>query len=316
MCIFRFVPNIIHHYYHFMMNIIAWNVRGAGKDRCASTIKDIKKAYAFDVFVVLEPRISGPRALSIAQSLCFSHYHIVDASGFFGGVWLLWNGNSVSLQVVAHSSQSITTIVTLRNHRWLLIVVYANPCPGIREALWKYFDGLIEASNLPWLILGDFNDIVSVDEKCGGNLDQGGKRFVEWIDRNHLVGLGFSGAKFTWCNKQNAEGIIWKRLDKGLCSIDWRLLFPDAHLLHLPRVNSDRCPILVRLDSKHYPNTTNVPFHFQAMWMSHPDFKEFVTNLWSSGDGHDVHRTASLVAPLGIGISRFLGVYLQRKGDC
>ncbi|BBN67942.1 hypothetical protein Prudu_231S000200 [Prunus dulcis] len=116
-------------------------------------LEELTKAYAIDVFAILEPQISGPRALSVAQSLGFSHYHIVDAS--------------VSLQVVAHSSQSITALVTLRNHRWLLTIVYANPCPGIREALWKYFDGLIEASNLPWLVLGDFNDIVSVDEKCG-----------------------------------------------------------------------------------------------------------------------------------------------------
>ncbi|CAL8174658.1 unnamed protein product [Prunus armeniaca] len=296
-----------------MMNIIAWNVRGAGKDRCASTIKDLKKAYVIDVFAVLEPRISGPRVLSVAQSLGFSHYHIVDASGFSGGVWLLWNGNSVSLQVVAHSSQSITALVNLRNHRWLLTVVYANPCPGICEALWKYFDGLIKASNLPWLVLGDFNDIVSMDEKCGGNFDQGGKRFGEWIDRNHLVYLGFSGAKFTWCNKRNAEGIIWKRLDRGLCSIDWRLLFPEAHLMHLPRVNSDHCPILVRLDSKHYPNRANVPFRFQAMWMSHPDFKDFVTNLWSSGDGHAVHRTASLVAPLGTWNQQVFGCLFTKK---
>ncbi|CAL2255075.1 unnamed protein product [Prunus armeniaca] len=266
------------------MNIIAWNVRGAGKDRCASTIKDLKKAYVIDVFAVLEPRISGPRALSVAQSLGFSHYHIIDASGFSGGVWLLWNGNSVSLQVVAHSSQSIIALVTLRNHRWLLIVVYANPCPGIREALWKYFDGLIKASNLPWLVLGDFNDIVSMDEKCGDNFDQGGKRFGEWIDRNHLVDLGFSGAKFTWCNKRNAKGIIWKRLDRGLCSIDWRLLFPEAHLMHLPRVNSDHCPIL-----------------------------DFVTNLWSSGDGHAVHRTASLVAPLGTWNQQVFGCLFTKK---
>ncbi|CAL8991457.1 unnamed protein product [Prunus brigantina] len=153
-------------------------------------------------------------------------------------------GNSVSLQVVAHSSQSITALVTLGNQWWLLTVVYANPCPGIRESLWKYFDGLARASHLPWLVLGDFNDIASADEKCGGNLDQGGRSFIEWIDRNQLVDLGSSGAKFTWCNKRNAEGIIWKRLDRGLCNINWRLLFPEAHLSHLPRVNSDHCPIM------------------------------------------------------------------------
>lgn len=68
------------------MKIVAWNVRGAGKESCAMTIKDLKKAYAIDVFAILEPRINGPRALSIAQSLGFSHHHIIDATGFSGGV--------------------------------------------------------------------------------------------------------------------------------------------------------------------------------------------------------------------------------------
>ncbi|XP_021820392.1 uncharacterized protein LOC110762094 [Prunus avium] len=169
---------------------------------------DLKKAYGIDVFAILEPRISGPRALRVAQSLGFSHYHIIDAIGFSGGVWLLWNDNSVSLQVVAHSSQSITALIQSSNHKWLLTVVYANPCPGVREALWKYFDGLALASSLPWLVIGDFNDTVNATEKCGGNTNHGGKGFIDWIERNHLVDLGFSGAKYTWCNKRNAEGII------------------------------------------------------------------------------------------------------------
>ncbi|CAL9005574.1 unnamed protein product [Prunus brigantina] len=64
-------------------------------------------------------------------------------------------------------------------------------------SLWRYFDGLAQSSNLPWLVLGDFKDIVCAKEKCGGNLDNGGQSFIDWIDRNHLVNLGFSGANFT-----------------------------------------------------------------------------------------------------------------------
>ncbi|XP_008231245.1 PREDICTED: uncharacterized protein LOC103330439 [Prunus mume] len=289
------------------MKIVAWNVRGAGKrgagkESCAMTIKDLKKAYAIDVFAILEPRISVPRALIIAQSLGFSHHHIIDATGFSlgvggggggggGGIWLLWNGNSVSLHVVAHSSQFITALVTSRNKRWLLTVVYANPYPMIREALWKYFDDLALVSSL-WLVLGDFNDIASADEKCGGNLNHGGKSFVDWIDRNHLVDLGFFGAQFTWCNKRNVESIIWKRLDRGLCTINWRLLYPEAHLMHLPRVNADHCPILVSLESNHRLDKGNVPFRFQAMWMSHIEFSTFIADCWNSGTGHAVQKSA------------------------
>ncbi|KAB5560806.1 hypothetical protein DKX38_005763 [Salix brachista] len=187
--------------------------------KCASTIKDFKKMYAIDVFAVLEPRISGSKALNVATILGFSHYHIVDATGFSGGVWLLWNGSTVSLQVIAHASQSITALVHAQNKCWLLTVVYANPNPRIRESLWTYFDGLAKTSNLPWLVMGDFNDIVCASEKCGGNLDSGGSASVDWIDRNHLIDLGFSGSKFTWCNKRNAEGIIWKRIDRDFATV-------------------------------------------------------------------------------------------------
>ncbi|KAJ6729976.1 hypothetical protein OIU85_020844 [Salix viminalis] len=178
------------------MIVATWNVRGAGKVKCASTIKDFKKVYAIDVFAVLEPRISGSKALNVATNLGFSHYHIVDATGFSGGVW-------------------------------------------IRESLWTYFDGLAKASNLPWLVMGDFNDISCASEKCGGNFDSGGSAFVDWISRNQLIDLGFSGSKFTWCNKRNAEGIIWKRIDRGLSNIAWRLMFPEAHLSHLPALILD-----------------------------------------------------------------------------
>ncbi|CAL2250971.1 unnamed protein product [Prunus armeniaca] len=219
------------------MKIVAWNVRGAGKESCAMTIKDLKKAYAIDVFAILEPRISVPRALIIAQNLGFSHHHIIDATGFSGG------GGSV----------------TSRNKRWLLTVVYANPCPMIREALWKYFDGLV--SSLPWLVLGDFNDIASADEKCGGNLNHGGKSFVDWIDHNHLL--------------------IWASLALNSLGVIKEML--RAHLMHLPRVNADHCPILVSLESNHSLDKGNVPFRFQAMWMSHLEFSTFIADCWNSG---------------------------------
>ncbi|KAJ6670143.1 hypothetical protein OIU85_014250 [Salix viminalis] len=170
----------------------------------------------------------GSKALNVATNLGFSHYHIVDATGFSGGIWLLWNGSSVSLQVIAHASQSIAALVHVRNKCWLLTVVYANPNPRIRESLWTYFDGLARASNLPWLVMGDFNDISCASEKCDGNFDSRGSAFVDWISRNQLIDLGFSGSKFTWCNKKNAEGIIWKRIDRGLSNIAWRLMFPEA----------------------------------------------------------------------------------------
>ncbi|CAL9024686.1 unnamed protein product, partial [Prunus brigantina] len=194
-----------------------------------------------------------------------------------------------------------------------MAVEQAASTSSIRKSLWDYFDGLAQASKLPWLILGDFNDTVCADEKAGGNFDSGGQNFIDWIDRNQLIDLGFSGAKFTWCNKRNAEGIIWKRLDRGLSNIAWRLLFPEAHLSHLPRVNSDHCPVMVRISSAHLPDKDCVPFRFQAMWFTHPEFSEFITDLWQSNNGDAVIKSAGLVSPLVSWNRQVFGCLFRKK---
>ncbi|KAJ6328334.1 hypothetical protein OIU77_010094 [Salix suchowensis] len=146
--------------------------------------------------------------------------------------------------------------------------------------------------------MGDFNDISCVSEKCGGNFDSGGSAFVDWIDRNRLIDLGFSGSKFTWCNKKNVEGIIWKRIDRGLSNIAWRLMFLEAHLSHLPEINSITAPIMLCLDSNHSVNRDCIPFRFQAMWLSHPDFATVIRDSWNSGTDYAVQKIANLVSPL------------------
>ncbi|CAL8164318.1 unnamed protein product [Prunus armeniaca] len=139
------------------------------------------------------------------------------------------------------------------------------------------------------------------------------QNFVDWIDHNQLIDLGFSGAKFTWCNKRNAEGITWKRLDRGLSNIAWRLLFPEANLSHLPRVNSDHCPIMVRFSSAHLPDKDCVPFRFQAMWFTHPEFSEFITKLWQSNNGNAIIKSAGLVSPLVSWNRQVFGCLFRKK---
>ena len=49
--------------------ICTWNVRGAGKKGFPKVISDLRNIYNFDVIVILEPRISDPRALEVVNKL-------------------------------------------------------------------------------------------------------------------------------------------------------------------------------------------------------------------------------------------------------
>lgn len=78
--------------------------------------------------------------------------------GFVGGIWLLWNDQMVSVEVVSMRDQFITTLVReLGGKCWLLTVVYASPKALVRDELWLYLQQLGRVVDIPWVVIGDVN---------------------------------------------------------------------------------------------------------------------------------------------------------------
>ena len=67
-----------------MLSIISWNCQGASDVRFPSVFKSLVSNYRSDVFVLLEPRISGAKADKVIKKLLFRHSHRVEADGFAG----------------------------------------------------------------------------------------------------------------------------------------------------------------------------------------------------------------------------------------
>lgn len=72
------------------------------------------------------------------------------------------------------------------------------------------------------------------------------------------------------------------KLDRAIANDDWRLHFEECAVHYLPKLESDRCPILIS-------NTTFSPipkalkfFRFQAAWILHERFEEFMYTTWKN----------------------------------
>ena len=97
----------------------------------------------------------------------------------------------------------------------------------------------------PALFIGDFNSIMSQEEKRGGNpyAESSSGGFRGAIEDMGLIDLGFSGNAFIWSNKRRGRANIKERLDRGITSAEWRDLFPKAVVKHLPGLNSGSLPV-------------------------------------------------------------------------
>lgn len=74
---------------------------------------------------------------------------------------------------------------------------------------------------------------------------------------------------FTWRKNVQRGGHIRKILDTCMADVDWQLLFPHA-LVSCDKARSNRAKL----------------FHFQAAWMSHPEYEAVVHNTWSHSHGN------------------------------
>jgi hypothetical protein len=137
----------------------------------------------------------------------------------------------------------------------------------------SFFDG-------QWLLLGDFNAIMSsVDKKRGRSFGSPFHfDFVDFVHSNALVDLGFVGNKSMWSNRRPGRNNIRERLDRGLANQDWVHFYPNSLINHLLATNSDHCPILLFIAGS-YRNIPK-PFRFEAFWTHDQSSHGVVAGAW------------------------------------
>lgn len=147
----------------------------------------------------------------------------------------------------------------------------------LRNRLW--LDLTIEKLNIagPWLSIGDYNSVIA-DHEASSTRGVSHSRSagpIDWFFNEGLIDLRYMGSKFTWLRGLSSTTFKGARLDRGVCTIDWRELFPEALVKHLPIIQSDHAPLLVQLSDRR-KNMGNGPFRFQAAWITHREFQNII----------------------------------------
>ncbi|CAA7036313.1 unnamed protein product [Microthlaspi erraticum] len=142
------------------------------------------KKWSTEMLAIFETHASGERAGQICRGLGFENSFIVDFVGQSGGLWLLWRQEIGDVVIVNSAEQFIHARVTKETEVLHLIVVYAAPTVSRRSGLWAQLKEETRLITDPVIIGGDFNTIVRLDERSGGNgrLSPDSLAFGDWIN--------------------------------------------------------------------------------------------------------------------------------------
>lgn len=124
----------------------------------------------------------------------------VPPVGLSGGLFLSWK-DGVDIEPVILDQNCISCLVFSDppSFPWLFSGVYAPSTSQKRADFWDFVSGFGSSFGGAWLLLGDFNSVISPAEKSGGRAfgSTSQNEFSDFVHSNALVDLGFIGNKFT-----------------------------------------------------------------------------------------------------------------------
>ncbi|KAL8152276.1 LOW QUALITY PROTEIN: hypothetical protein V2J09_010036 [Rumex salicifolius] len=110
---------------------------------------------------------SGRQANKVCMKIGFDGLIRSEAVGFSGGIW---HRDRVSLvDVDAHDQVILFKVNGVGLSEWILSAIYASPNPTCREELWSRLLNFSASNNLPWMMIGDFNETRCLEERTGSS---------------------------------------------------------------------------------------------------------------------------------------------------
>ncbi|XP_026398539.1 uncharacterized protein LOC113294364 [Papaver somniferum] len=259
------------------MRVFFWNAQGLAKDGAKAKLKELQNLHKPDIICIAEAQVfCTARFVRSLRLVDFSEDVVTSESGDDkDNIWVMWK-TSLTRPVILSSSKQVITIEVEGN---IITAVHASYNPVTRKMMWRQLD--LGSTSLPWLVLGDFNCVLRMEEKKGGIpiKEVYMNEFTSWISDNSLVEVDSLGKKYTWSNRQKGSRRIVSKHDRAVVNDAWFFKYDNWRCKALPRICSDHSPLIGFAFQS--PRPKRAPFRIQKMWMSHPSFMNLVKDTWN-----------------------------------
>lgn len=258
------------------MNAITWNIRGirTSLQRLLTLLHQSNVA----LLILIEPKQRSSKLTFYRIKLGFSN----ALETCQGNIWIFWNASLLRFIDVQHGVQashlSFIHIPLQQSFAWS--AVYGKHTIVARQALWESLTRFSQQNAIPWIISGDFNTYLSLDEHDGRTTPplRHLQDFSQCVDVCGLQDMPFVGSPFTW-SRGTGQGRVRRRLDRHLCTVAFTELFVNISVQHLSRTTSDHSPMLLKCSTT--VERVHVPFRYINAWANHSDFKSYVQQQWA-----------------------------------
>lgn len=197
------------------MAIAKWNVRGLNNDIAIRQGRLFTKNHKPDFLFLMETKLLERKVTEMCNKFGFDKGFEVPRIGIGGGLMALWK-DSVEVILLTSSTNHLSCLLRWDNQPrfWHFCGFYGDPKTSNRHHTWELLRKLSTVYNGLWLVMGDFNEILSQADKKGGEVRNENhiEAFRISLEACNLHPLDYIGEHFTWF-RTTTDGCLEERLD-------------------------------------------------------------------------------------------------------
>jgi hypothetical protein len=141
---------------------------------------------------------------------------------------------------------------------------YGHSEASKRKETWSIFRHLNLFKFIQWICAGDFNEIIDLTEKSGGNGRLGGvmEYFKNTLVFCKLHDLGYRGPKYKWNYGREGGAFTQERLDSVTANKAWCELYTEVDISMKEAISSNHSPLVLVFHGR-----DNTRRHRRGFWI-------------------------------------------------
>ncbi|XP_041000998.1 uncharacterized protein LOC121246780 [Juglans microcarpa x Juglans regia] len=230
------------------MKILSWNCRGLGNPRTVQDLHLMVKERNPGIVFLIETKLMAKKLEGIKRRMKWEGCFVMEPVGRKRGLVMLWR-EDVELEILNYSQHHISAYIG-RKDRWVLTGFYSHPEASKRKETWRLLSLIKPVEQMPWCIIGDFNKVLSQEEKEGGmpRPEVQMQEFRQVLEDNSLFDLGWMRSRFTWSNRHEDQSFTKERLDRAVANHSWAVNFRNNKVDVLITRQSDHKALLLSMN--------------------------------------------------------------------
>ncbi|XP_075081553.1 uncharacterized protein LOC142166363 [Nicotiana tabacum] len=261
------------------MKLVTWNIRGLNKIYKQKELNKFLNENKVGIVAIVEHRVKHQVAVKFVNKVAvewnwsFNYQHTGK-----GRIWVLWNPTYFDFTILRTHEQFMHGLVKVYS---LQMEFYFTDVYGLHtiqdmKVLWEELNCITQTMSDPWLLMGDFNVVLSVEDRVNGTPIQEAKSrdFKNFLQVTGVMEMKVEGRTFAWTNNH-----VYIRFDRELINPAWVQKWTHLEALVLDLLFSDHSPLSVTLEDR--KEQVARPFKFYNYLVDHPEFMAIVETTWS-----------------------------------